>query len=81
MLQQRPSRSRLAGRGGLLALAVLLAWQVPAAAGSPGSEARHLIYLHGRIVQEQQDARPRHYRPSPEWVDPVVEWALAKTRP
>lgn len=21
---------------------------------------RHLIYLHGRIVQEQQSARPRH---------------------
>ena len=22
--------------------------------------SRHLIYLHGRIVQEQQSARPRH---------------------
>jgi hypothetical protein len=99
-----------------------------------------LIYLHGRIVQEQQSARPRHprfgyyelegilaafrdrgfvvsgeirpmtrscpswtndpssglaareivlatglghgflYRPLPEWVDPVVEWASADVR-
>lgn len=28
--------------------------------GAPA--ARHLIYLHGRIVQEEQNARPRHPR-------------------
>src|SRR5262245_54536895 len=29
-------------------------------AASPPAPARHLIYLHGRIVQEQQSARPKH---------------------
>jgi pimeloyl-ACP methyl ester carboxylesterase len=33
------------------------------AAGADAAGPRHLIYLHGRIIQEQQDARPRH----PEW--------------
>lgn len=28
--------------------------------GAEEPAARHLIYLHGRIVQERQDARPRH---------------------
>jgi hypothetical protein len=39
--------------------AVLLAgWAVDAAAET--QRPRHLIYLHGRIVQEEQSARPRH---------------------
>ena len=45
----------------LVALAVLLAGSLPVAAGDP-APPRHLIYLHGRIVQEQQSARPRHPR-------------------
>jgi hypothetical protein len=33
----------------------------PFAGGADASEApRHVIYLHGRIVQEQQSARPHH---------------------
>jgi pimeloyl-ACP methyl ester carboxylesterase len=31
--------------------------------GAEAAEARKLIYLHGRIVQDQQSARPKH----PEW--------------
>ncbi len=38
----------------LIAIAALAASSVTAA------EPRHLIYLHGRIVQEQQSARPQH---------------------
>lgn len=38
----------------LIAIAALLASTATAA------EPRHLIYLHGRIIQEQQSARPRH---------------------
>jgi pimeloyl-ACP methyl ester carboxylesterase len=30
------------------------------AAGAEEAGPRHLIYLHGRIVQDQQSARPRH---------------------
>ena len=41
------------------AVAVFLAGSTPG--GATGAERpRHLIYLHGRIVQEQQSARPRH---------------------
>jgi pimeloyl-ACP methyl ester carboxylesterase len=29
-------------------------------AGADESGPRHLIYLHGRIIQDQQNARPRH---------------------
>ena len=45
---------------GVVAMAVLLggAAQGGAADGHP----RHLIYLHGHIVQAQQDARPEHPR-------------------
>jgi pimeloyl-ACP methyl ester carboxylesterase len=39
--------------------AVFLAGSVPSLAAEP-AHTRHLIYLHGRIVQEQQSARPRH---------------------
>src|SRR5262249_35005319 len=41
-----------------LLLAVGLTAAASAAAGAPSP--RHLIYLHGRIVQEQQNARPFH---------------------
>ncbi len=40
-----------------VAACVLLA---PLFAGGEESGPRHLIYLHGRIVQERQDPRPRH---------------------
>lgn len=43
-------------------VAVSLAASVGAVA-APAEQPRQLIYLHGRIVQEHQDARPRH----PEW--------------
>jgi pimeloyl-ACP methyl ester carboxylesterase len=40
----------------LTVAAVLVAGSTAGVAG----EGRHLIYLHGRIVQEQQSPRPRH---------------------
>lgn len=33
---------------------------IPVAGEEAGTEVRHLIYLHGRIVQVQQNARPEH---------------------
>lgn len=47
----------------LVALAALMLppASAPAVAPSPGSDAsveRHLLYLHGRIVQQKQSARP-----------------------
>jgi len=48
-------------RSASLALSVLLAGSLPVATGDP-APPRHLIYLHGRIVQDQQSARPRHPR-------------------
>jgi len=42
----------------LAAVAVLLVAGCAGAGETP--HPRHLIYLHGRIVQEQQSARPRH---------------------
>jgi pimeloyl-ACP methyl ester carboxylesterase len=47
-------------RSASFALAVLLA-SLPVAAGNAAPQ-RHLIYLHGRIVQDEQSARPRHPR-------------------
>ena len=41
-----------------IAAALVLSSSLAASAGDPA--ARHLIYLHGRIVQEQQSARPKH---------------------
>jgi pimeloyl-ACP methyl ester carboxylesterase len=53
---------RVSGRGlGLAALALLLAGSSPCGADDRPAP-RHLIYLHGRIVQEQQSTRPRHPR-------------------
>jgi pimeloyl-ACP methyl ester carboxylesterase len=44
---------------GFAAVLVVATAGVQAAERSP---ARHVIYLHGRIVQEEQSARPRHPR-------------------
>ncbi|MFN0152284.1 MAG: hypothetical protein ACKVU1_16390, partial [bacterium] len=38
----------------------LFAPRAAAAAAVAAEDTRHLIYLHGRIVQEQQSARPHH---------------------
>jgi pimeloyl-ACP methyl ester carboxylesterase len=42
--------------------ALVAAWLGASALGAAADETgeRHLIYLHGRIVQEQQSPRPRH---------------------
>ena len=55
------NRSRAGVRRALLALAVVAAGSLPVVASDP-APPRHLIYLHGRIVQDQQSARPRHPR-------------------
>src|SRR5262245_44925172 len=44
---------------GLLA-ALLLAPATPPPTRGPAGPSRYLIYLHGRIVQEEQSLRPRH---------------------
>ncbi|MDQ2979369.1 MAG: hypothetical protein M3R62_09115 [Acidobacteriota bacterium] len=44
---------------GLAVVAIFLAASAPSVAAE-ASPPRHLIYLHGRIVQSQQSARPRH---------------------
>jgi hypothetical protein len=49
------------GRGALAALTAVLAASA-LAVGAEGERARHVIYLHGRIVQQEQSARPRHPR-------------------
>ena len=52
-------RRRAALATAALALAVFLAGSLRVAAATP---PRHVIYLHGRIVQDEQSARPRHPR-------------------
>ena len=44
---------------GLASVAVFLAGLAPSGAAD-ATRPRYLIYLHGRIVQEQQSARPQH---------------------
>jgi len=44
-----------------LLVAMIFLWPSPSAAADP-APARHIVYLHGRIVQETQSARPRHPR-------------------
>jgi len=44
---------------GLIVIAALLTASSGGLVGDP-KHPRHLIYLHGRIVQEQQSARPKH---------------------
>jgi pimeloyl-ACP methyl ester carboxylesterase len=58
---------------GIAAFLLLLA-APPAPTEEPGP--RHLIYLHGRIVQDQQSARPKH----PEWGYYELEQVLATLR-
>jgi pimeloyl-ACP methyl ester carboxylesterase len=63
-----------AAAAALLALAALPAAPRAARCEEPGP--RHLIYLHGRIVQDQQSARPKH----PEWGYYELEQILATFR-
>ena len=44
----------------ILVLATLLVASASLQAQPVPDAARHLIYLHGRIVQDQQDRRPKH---------------------
>ena len=46
--------------GFLAALTVLAAGSLGASAAGDAKIPRHLIYLHGRIIQEQQNPRPQH---------------------
>jgi hypothetical protein len=59
-----------------IALAPGLALAASLSALADEAGPRHLIYLHGRVVQEQQDARPRH----PEWGYYELEKILATFR-
>ena len=46
---------------GAVAVAVAMClWALSACAAAEAPPTRHLIYLHGRIVQDEQSARPRH---------------------
>jgi pimeloyl-ACP methyl ester carboxylesterase len=59
-MSRHDERWRVSGRGSALAmLALFLAGSLPSGAQDRAAP-RHVIYLHGRIVQEQQSARPRH---------------------
>lgn len=58
-----------------LAAAALLLLTPPIVAAEEAGP-RHLIYLHGRIVQDQQSARPKH----PEWGYYELEQILATLR-
>jgi pimeloyl-ACP methyl ester carboxylesterase len=46
--------------GVCLAVVAALLAESASAAAADATRPRYLIYLHGRIVQEQQSARPRH---------------------
>lgn len=49
-------------RGTVASLLTVTAFLAGPAAGDGAETPRHLIYLHGRIVQVEQSARPRHPR-------------------
>lgn len=76
---QRSDAGRRIGVAALTALAVLLMGCVaeggeePASNASAEAPARHLIYLHGRIVQDQQNPRPEHPRFGPYELDKIRE--------
>ena len=57
-----------------LALALII---LAACAARPRTE-RHLIYAHGRIVQEQQNSRPLHERHGPYELDAIAETFRAR---
>ena len=61
MVETRAGRRRW-GRGSAPALLLALALAAPVPAEPAPEAPRHLVYLHGRIVQEEQSARPRHPR-------------------
>lgn len=46
--------------GSLLTVVTLLLCGVTAGLADDAPPPRHLIYLHGRIIQEEQSARPQH---------------------
>lgn len=46
----------------MIAIVVVALFATPAFGEESPARARHLIYLHGRIVQDQQNPRPRHER-------------------
>lgn len=58
---------------GLLVTLVALVGAAAPPAPSAGDEARHLIYLHGRIVQEEQSLRPVHPEYGPYEMSAIVE--------
>jgi dienelactone hydrolase len=60
----------------LVAVAAAVTGLSPVMAGSPQTQPRHLIYLHGRIIQEQQNPRPR----SPEFGYYELDQILAAFR-
>jgi pimeloyl-ACP methyl ester carboxylesterase len=62
-------------RAALAALGTALS-AIATCAAAAETDARHLIYLHGRIVQDQQSARPRHA----EWGYYELEQILAAFR-
>jgi len=59
-----------------LAAAAALVLLTPPLVAAQDAGPRHLIYLHGRIVQDQQSARPKH----PEWGYYELEQILATLR-
>jgi len=66
VLGAAPTGAALAAPGHALAAAV------PARAAD-GPSVRHLIYLHGRIVQAEQSRRPVHPRFGPYELDAILE--------
>jgi pimeloyl-ACP methyl ester carboxylesterase len=52
----------MSSAGARLAIVAILLTGRPPGAAAEASHPRHLIYLHGRIVQNQQSARPRDPR-------------------
>lgn len=56
-----------------LAVAVVPSGDARGAGAGKGDAARHLIYLHGRIVQEEQSARPVSPKFGPYELDAIVE--------
>lgn len=54
-------------------LVFALSGAVPLAAEEAARDVRHLIYLHGRIVQVQQNARPEHPEYGHYELDAIVE--------